>query len=155
MFTQYEMSDYFKWGCIVSVCIVFLLLITSAVSNWLVLREHKHCNRVEGDLDIIYAALYVYYRDHPERTDVPSLETLKKEQNFSIYGVGYIFGSSPEDITAITSSESKRCNRGKYYVAKFMSRGTWVDEWPTNIPNPNLVEDNHNSFFSWIKRVFN
>ena len=95
------------------------------------------------------------------------METLKKEGYLSLNGVGYLFGSSPETITVITSSEPKRCRRGKYYVVKIKEvteregiksvefDREWLDEWPVDIPNPNPEEDKHNSFFSWIERVFN
>jgi hypothetical protein len=134
-----EKPNNSNWGCFVAVCIVFSFLPLIALLNMRAMQEKENCDRAERDADNISYALASYYSD-PERTDVPSVETLKKLKDLSLNGVGYIFGSSPYDIIIITSSEPKRCGRGKYHVRRDMGKlwGEWVDEWSDDILNPNL-----------------
>ncbi len=169
---------------LVQVCVVlFVVFIGLASFNiFQAMHTKENCIRAWDDAYNIFSALANYYFEH-DQTHVPSLKTLEKVERLDLYCVRYLLGSSPETITIITSSEPNQCWQGKYYVVKVngterrwvnweewfrnprarvihwreweKNQSGWVDEWPADIPNPNPEEDKHNSFFSWIERVFN
>ena len=142
MSAQTKISGQINWGCLVPVCFVFLIVYIG-VSNFVTMEAMKNCDGVEHNVDSIRHALE-YYWDDTQRTDVPSLEILKKEKYLSGNVMGHLFGSSPCTITIITSSEPKRCPRGKYYVLRNMRTnwGEWVDEWPADMDLASAETDN-------------